>query len=614
MNRGSVLLVHMPIANPIVPNLAIERLAAVLRKSQYRADTLYGTLRYFPELPSWMRNDSVAPIFFAPHYHGGVESDWIEKTRVHVASVLGVDNVSPAYMQVIVEGMAGATACIAACMAEIRSNNYDVIGFSMGFDAQRLPSAALAAAIKAEFPHITILAGGSACDGQMGRTLLELFPCFDTVISGEAEGTIVAAVVQAMAGRSKDDVLSDDRYVLTDDLDGLDCPDYTSFFAQARASEFSDEVDKFGIVLYEGSRGCWYGKKNHCTFCGIRAVDHTYRTVSPARFLDDVVQLQDRYAAKMIYLTDAILSREAFTELLPDLAALRSEKRLSATLFAETKSNLSITEIAALKKANVLSIQPGIESFLTSTLHKMRKGATGIQQVELLKWCRAFGIKPIYSLLLGVPGETAQDQYDLADICGGMHHLPPPIDCNPLALHRFSPYFDEPARFGIVNIRPFDYQRLLYQCSDDLLLRLCYEFAHDVGDYDDMPTDDSFVAVRQAVSHWSDEYKSAQLRYWEDGDTSVVIKENASGMKIHSYRTEDAKILGITHTARSIGSVVRELGANEGDTLSRIHRMADEGVLALSDNRVLNLAIPSEPEAYLPRLGTRYMTMITTNV
>ena len=76
MKRGRIVLIHMPIANPVLPNLAIERLAAVLRQTNYHVDTLYGTLKFFPEIPLWLQNDSLAPILFASHYYSETQDDW----------------------------------------------------------------------------------------------------------------------------------------------------------------------------------------------------------------------------------------------------------------------------------------------------------------------------------------------------------------------------------------------------------------------------------------------------------------------------------------------------------------------------------------------------------
>ena len=68
-----------------------------------------------------------------------------------------------------------------------------------------------------------------------------------------------------------------------------------------------------------------------------------------------------------------------------------------------------------LARAGVRSIQPGIESFSDSVLRLMRKGVTGLQNVQLLKWCRELGLRPYWNLLWGFPGEDPQEYARMAE-------------------------------------------------------------------------------------------------------------------------------------------------------------------------------------------------------
>ena len=44
-----------------------------------------------------------------------------------------------------------------------------------------------------------------------------------------------------------------------------------------------------------------------------------------------------------------------------------------------------------LRDAGVTTIQPGIESFSDRVLKLMKKGVTGLQNIQLLKWCKEIG-------------------------------------------------------------------------------------------------------------------------------------------------------------------------------------------------------------------------------
>lgn len=603
-----VLLVHMPIAIPTLPNLAIERLAKVLTADEFEVDTLYGTLQFYPPLPMWLSCSSIAPAFFGPTYYDEDDESWLQHITAHLCTTATIESLPAKYDQVLKDGMQASTRCIQSCLEHAISGNYSVVGFSIGFDAQRLPSAALAKVLKRHRPDIKIIAGGTACDGEMGPALLDRFPCFDAVLAGESEATISSAIGALL--RSNVDPIpgflargaepANSEFVFSDSLARLDCPDYSDFFGQVAGSGFEADIAIQKTVFYEGSRGCWYGLKNHCTFCGIRAVDFPYRTVPHEEFLMHVLELQSTWSPDLIYLTDAILSREAFTMLLPVLARERAAGTLKSRFFAETKSNLTPHEVRQLSLANIRTIQPGIESFLTTSLNKMKKGATGIQQIELLKWCKAFGITPMYGILLGTPGETDEDQYDLADICSLLHHLPPPTGTNLLGLHRFSPYFRDPEKFGIEKIFPFEYQRTLYKCSDEMLMRLCYEFNHELAYASGAATADSEHAVTAEVVRWQKNFGSKHLIHFDYGQTAVIVREIAGEVAIEKFSGAGVLVLRHCHRAISAGklkNLCRNYSASEID--DAILELVNKEILLELDNRILNLAAPSEPHKLL---------------
>jgi radical SAM superfamily enzyme YgiQ (UPF0313 family) len=41
----------------------------------------------------------------------------------------------------------------------------------------------------------------------------------------------------------------------------------------------------------ETARGCWWGAKHHCTFCGLNQNDMAFRAKSPQCAMDELVHL-----------------------------------------------------------------------------------------------------------------------------------------------------------------------------------------------------------------------------------------------------------------------------------------------------------------------------------
>ena len=68
------------------------------------------------------------------------------------------------------------------------------------------------------------------------------------------------------------------------DLDALPYPDYTDFFAQFERSQFGKNWQP--SVFVETSRGCWWGERMHCTFCGLNGATMAFRSKSAPRALE----------------------------------------------------------------------------------------------------------------------------------------------------------------------------------------------------------------------------------------------------------------------------------------------------------------------------------------
>lgn len=600
----------MPFAEPGIPNLAIEKLAARLRKRGESCDVLYGTLLFHPLQPEGLHHFGIAPATFAGEYWE-IPDDQI---LAEAASLFSLKEDSAArrveeLLAGLKSGMVSARRCLDQCARVVDGSGYDLIGLSIGFDAQRLPSMALAKRLKRAQPGLRILAGGTACDGPMGPALLRLFPEIDAVLQGEADSQI-GRCVDVMVRRADRDSLagfwsrdehgyprSSNHPEVQPDLAIADAPaNFDSYFEQRANSPYATRGVR--TVMYEASRGCWWGIKHHCTFCGIRAVDHPYRQVNAHQVVLEILSLQKRHEPDLVYFTDAILSRAAFTSFIPELARLRREGRLSCRFFAETKSNLRADEIGLLAEANFTSIQPGIETFLSSTLRRMKKGATGIQHIALLKWCQAFGVTPAYGLLVGTPGETPDDLWTLADICRSLVHLPPPADMNNLSIHRFSPYFDSPDEHGLSHIGPTDYQRLLYRCDDNMLMQLCYEFRYAYSDQTRREERAKAVtAVGEAVNRWAAGYSAgARLLYAKRPKSGTLFTTSLETTYISQISGVGARIMDLAEHCISRTSLFQALrDVSESRVESAIDELVDRECLIELDGRLLNIAVPANP-------------------
>src|SRR6185312_12938146 len=109
-----------------------------------------------------------------------------------------------------------------------------------------------------------------------------------------------------------------------------------------------------------------------------------------------------------------------------------------------------------LALGRVLRIQPGIEALLTSTLKLMRKGTTAFNGINLLKSCKRYGVTPLWNLLVGFPGETADIYQAYTKIIPSLFHLPPPSGVYPVRFDRYSPYHTHSEQYGL-SLVPYDF-------------------------------------------------------------------------------------------------------------------------------------------------------------
>ena len=168
------LLIAPPLAEPAVPNLAIELLAAATRAAGQGADTLHGSLLQPRSLRNELIHGLMAPVTFAASYYGSDPVDDVEQAVEAIyADFETLEGLSPEQRESLADGLLfaanDASRCLDAVLDAIEPGRYDVIGLSIGFDAQKLPAAAIARALRTRGEQAVLVAGGTGCDGPMPR-------------------------------------------------------------------------------------------------------------------------------------------------------------------------------------------------------------------------------------------------------------------------------------------------------------------------------------------------------------------------------------------------------------------------------------------------------------
>ena len=424
---------------------------------------------------------------------------------------------------------------------------YDVVGFTASFQ-QTMPSLCLAQRLKRLCPRVRIVFGGAACEGCMGPELLGQFPEIDGVFSGEADVTFPATVEKwihegheehegKQSEEARERVCIGWESGMVENLDELPYPDFDDYFARLARSPLREQIDP--LLFFETSRGCWWGKKCRCAFCGLNGDRLGFRSKSPERAIAELRHLVDRYGVRRACAADNILDPRYFHSLLPMLKAAG----LDLSLVYEMKTNLTRQQVELLRDAGLGAAQLGIESFSTPVLKLIGKGATAIENLQTLRWFCEAGVEVEWNLLYGFPGEDPAEYAKMAELLPSLYHLGPPRWSGRVRVDRFSPYFEHPERYGIVNLRPSRAFRYVYPFPPEVLGRLAYYFDYDYADGRD-PLEYAQPVI-DAVAAWRQLAGTVTLRGWDRGDGVLILTDTRPGAEEFQRRLTGARAAGL---------------------------------------------------------------------
>jgi ribosomal peptide maturation radical SAM protein 1 len=487
---------------------------------------------------------------------------------------------------------------------------YAAIGFTSTFQ-QSAASLALAKRIKAAHPAITIIFGGANMEGAMGAEYARAFDFVDFVVSGEGDAALPALLHLLSTGRgpkairgviSRSDAHRErtptDQAAPVIDLDSLPTPDYQEFFTRAEALGIAETYARRWSIPFESSRGCWWGQKHHCTFCGLNGLGMAYRSKSSSKVLGELAELAHRHHNLQFTAVDNILSTKYIDTLFPKIA----DGGFDYGFFYEVKANLKKEQIYSLKKGGVNRLQPGLESMSTHVLQLMRKGCSMLQNVRFLKWCLYYGIEVNWNIIWGFPGETEHDYEQQLRVLAQLAHFQPPQSCGRIWLERFSPFFSHPESFGISAVTPersYEYVFPPHVKYDDIAYFFAYEAANTQPEAKHEELKSLLLDWRRS---WYSECRHV-LSYRRMPNGLLVDVDQGDGRRVtHLFQTPIAEIYeACGDSARTPKQVLDDISQGSRPVQMTLSEQNIEEILAdlcsinmtlREDNQFLSLAIP----------------------
>ncbi|MEN3583475.1 RiPP maturation radical SAM C-methyltransferase [Streptomyces sp. ZYX-F-203] len=616
-----VILVHMPWGALDVPSLALGILHTVAAEHGHDVDVRYANLEFAEWTAERAGFDLDAYTYFSEKsYFQGV-GDWAFAGALYGDDPSddgkGPDPVGFAdYFRFLAangarereRGLARAARALAPgfvrhLVDELSEDPPDLVGFTTTFQ-QNTASLAAARLLKEACPDVRIVFGGANCDGPQGAALHRNFPFLDFVVRGEGERAF-PAVLGALgdppaAGRGAPD-LSDVPGLCWRESSGASAvnaiaarplppaairsPDYDAFYETFDASAVADWVEPKLVV--EGSRGCWWGEKHHCAFCGLNGTSMAFRSKEPEVFLAEVLRLSERHRILDVQVVDNILDMRYFDTVLRTLAGLPVDLRLHF----EVKSNLRREHFRLLAESGAVQVQPGIESLSTRVLRLMDKGVTGCQNVRALRDAQSAGVTVAWNHLYGFPGETVEDYEPVIRQLPLLHHLEPPTGAGRIVVERFSPYHDRP-ELGFDITRPAFQYGETYRLPPGELADLAYVFTAAPRGIGPDPAD----ALGKAVERWREEYPTSRLTFHDTGDRILLVntRKDYRWDAVEISDPVESALFRLLHRPRSAAALAREVPGGSRTVAPVIDRWTDRGLLFHDDGSWVQVAVESD--------------------
>jgi len=621
-----IALVNMPFSSIEIPSIALTQLQSVVRKRfgpQVEIEVCYASHDFCQAL-----GVEAYRLICDDASHSGL-GDWLFRSIAFPDEPDNTAEYRQRYFPLVndrrraLEGALAADlpALLRRVIDKYRLAEADLVGFTSMF-TQNVASFALARLLKERRPEIVTAIGGANCESPMGEEIARHVPAVDYVFSGPALLTF-PELVQALLDGDRSRVARLDGVFtrancrrgwptqvapLGPELDiNADVPlDYAPFLDSFEAAFAGQPVEP--MLLFETSRGCWWGERAHCTFCGLNGSTMKFRWMDPplaTALLRSLFAYLPR--AGRLNCVDNIMPKEYPSKVLADLAPPPG-----ISIFYEVKADLTEEEIAQLAAGGVDAVQPGIEALNSATLALMRKGMTAARNIRFLTHCLAYDVHPGWNLLVGFPGETEEVYKGYVRDLPRLVHLPPPSGVHPVRFDRYSPYFTEAARYGL-DLHPLDFYPLVYPFDAQSLANLAYYFA------DRNVTAPYFLDVARWIGRlarlhaaWAEPWKAGrppQLCLQPAGSATVLDTRSGSRV-VHEVGDLGRRVLAAAANPVSVQELSALLGDPPADELAaEIARLDEKGLLLHDRQRLIGLVLPREmrPEKlvrrYAPQLA-----------
>lgn len=604
-----IYLVCMPYTSLTIPSMAMGVLETYITEYGYNVEPLYANLTFAKQIGLIEYN------FIDNTFNDYLIGEWTFSRAAFPDKPTNDEGFFALFADLSIENKQKlltiretAERYINTLAHDIVSNNPKIVGCTSTFQ-QNCASLALLRKVKSLNSSIITLMGGANCEGIMGQTISESFSWVDYVFSGECDDVIGPFIDKLMKDEPinyqnlPNGFISQQHKSLAidagqtqkpprayiSDMRKVGEPTFDSYFQSLDNLEIGQYISP-GLVA-ETSRGCWWGAKQHCTFCGLNGGSMDHRSKTPETALNEFKNLSSKYNVDKFLIVDNILPIEYMKTVLPTLA-----ENPSYNLFYETKANLKQHHVKSLAEAGIKWIQPGIEGLHDDFLKAIKKGTTAIQNLAALKWCRSYGVRVTWNLLCEAPDEQTYWYDEMAEWLPLVTHYHPPFNqMAKICYHRFSPYFNTPEKFGL-RLEPTKSYQYIYPLDKQVVYNLAYFFIQasdeETGIYTlnftFKPATEAHAKVQSLLDNWSDSWLNGSIPMCcmtDHGDKIIIFDTRKVATTFtHSLEGLTAEVYRLCAEPLPKERLIKKL--NEQQISNNIQQI-EETLTWLTDNHLI---------------------------
>ncbi|KAF0996739.1 B12-binding domain-containing radical SAM protein [Geobacillus sp. TFV-3] len=329
---------------------------------------------------------------------------------------------------------------------------YDIIGFSITYSEQFLPSLLFAKLIKEKYPEKKVIFGGTTITHYKIEMILEadvIRKYCDFIVFYEGEEALARII----------------RYV-SGDINEVGC----NILIPTRPNEYKEDLTRrkqlTAIPNFDGipldkypvpspifpiltSKGCYWGK---CTFCAHHeGYGLGYQSLGSEYAINVILNLVNKYGAKNFYICDEALPPRIMKRLAEQIVSYKLDIKWISEARAE-KAFVNKESVALMKEAGCIALVNGIESGNEEILKALRKGIDLSVAEEYYRLCHDYGIFTAAMFFIGFAGETEEQSEDTFRFIEKNKDILDFAAVGVFHLERGTPVYNSPKQFGIEEI------------------------------------------------------------------------------------------------------------------------------------------------------------------